>query len=114
MKFEINDKTIETNEQGFLKHLDDWNEEFASKLAEQEGINLFVDHWELIFYFREYYEENLVNPTMRQLVLTLGKKKDKHFHDLKEYEKHIYTLFPTDPIHELCKLAGLPMPQPDT
>ena len=51
---------------------------------------------------------------MRQLVLTLGKKKDKHFHDLKEYEKHIYTLFPTDPIHELCKLAGLPMPQPDT
>ncbi|MFK7815180.1 MAG: TusE/DsrC/DsvC family sulfur relay protein [Gammaproteobacteria bacterium] len=27
---------------------------------------------------------------------------------------HIYSLFPTDPIHELCKLAGLPMPQPDT
>ncbi len=114
MKLEFNDKIIETNEQGFLNNIDDWNEEFASQLAKLDGLELYVDHWELILYFREYYKENLVNPTMRQLVLTLGKKKDKHFHDLKEYEKHIYKLFPTDPIHELCKLAGLPMPQPDT
>ncbi|HBE92901.1 MAG TPA: hypothetical protein DDW55_10360, partial [Gammaproteobacteria bacterium] len=34
-------------------------------------------------------------------------------HDQKEYEKHIYSLFSTDPCHEVCKLAGLPMPQPD-
>jgi sulfur relay (sulfurtransferase) DsrC/TusE family protein len=27
---------------------------------------------------------------------------------------HIYSLFESDPIHEICKLAGLPMPQPDT
>lgn len=114
MKLEFNDKIIETNEQGFLNNIDDWNEEFASQLAKLDGLELYVDHWELILYFREYYKENLVNPTMRQLVLTLGKKKDKHFHDLKKYEKHIYKLFPTDPIHELCKLAGLPMPQPDT
>lgn len=114
MNLQINGKTIETNEQGFLNNLDDWSEEFVAKLAEQENIKLYVDHWELILYFREYYEENLVNPTMHQLVLNLGKKKDKHFHDLKEYEKHIYMLFPTDPIHQLCKLAGLPVPQPDT
>ena len=114
MEFEVNGKTIKTNEQGFLSNIDDWNEDFASKLAEHEGIELYVDHWELILYFREYYKENLVNPTMHHLVLTLGRKKDQHFHDLKEYEKHIYKLFPTDPIHELCKLAGLPMPQPDT
>lgn len=114
MQFNVNDKVIETNEQGFLKNIDDWSEEFASQLAEHDGIKLYVDHWELIYYFREYYEENLVNPTMHQLVMTLGKKKDSHFHDQKEYEKHIYKLFSTDPIHELCKLAGLPMPQPDT
>ncbi len=114
MKFVINDKSIEANEQGFLINLDDWDENVASHIAEQDGIKLYIDHWELILYFREYYLENLVNPTMHQMLLTLGKQKDKHFHDLKEYEKHIYKLFPTDPIHELCKLAGLPMPQPDT
>jgi tRNA 2-thiouridine synthesizing protein E len=114
MNIEINGKIIETNEQGFLCDLDNWSEEFATKLAAQEGIKIYVDHWELIYFFREYYEQNLVNPTMHQLVLTLGKKNETHFHNMKEYEKHIYNLFPTDPIHELCKLSGLPMPQPDT
>jgi len=41
------------------------------------------------------------------------KIKFAHFHSQKEYEKHIYKLFPSDPTHEVCKLAGLPMPQPD-
>ena len=114
MNIEINNKIIQTNEQGFLSNLGDWTEEIATQLAERDSIELYVDHWELIYYFREYYEEYNVSPTMHQLVVTLGKKKDKQFHDLKKYEKHIYKLFPTDPIHELCKLAGLPMPQPDT
>ncbi len=114
MEFEAQGSLIQTDEQGYLKDLDDWSEDFAKKLAKHEDIELYIDHWELILFFREYYAENMTNPTMHQLVLTLGKKKDKHFHDLKEYEKHIYNLFPTDPIHELCKLAGLPMPQPDT
>jgi len=36
------------------------------------------------------------------------------FHDKKKYESHIYALFPSDPIREICKLAGLPMPQADS
>jgi len=114
LKFEVQDKIIETNEQGFLCNLDDWSEEFAAKLAGHERIELFVNHWELIWYFRDYYKETQTTPTMRQMVLTLGKRKGKRFRDMKEYEKHIYGLFPADPIRELCKLAGLPMPQPDT
>ena len=114
MRFEIDGKAIETNEQGFLRNLDDWSEAFAAELAKQEGIELFVDHWELIWYFREFYAGNQTNPTMHTIVQTLGKMKGDHFHDHKEYGKHIYKLFPTDAIHEICKLAGLPMPPPDT
>jgi TusE/DsrC/DsvC family sulfur relay protein len=114
LRFEIQGKTIETDEQGFLCSLGDWSEEFAEALARHENIKLFVDHWELIWYFREYYEAQQVNPTMHQMVQSLGRIKGQQFHDQKAYEKHIYKLFHTDPIHELCKLAGLPMPQPDT
>ena len=114
MIFEIDGKIIETNEQGFLLNLDDWSEKFANELAKQDRIELFVDHWELIWYFRDFHEENKMNPTMHTIVRTLGKMKGDHFHDQKEYERHIYNLFPTDPIHEICKLAGLPMPPPDT
>ncbi len=114
VKFNVKGKVVETNEQGFLLNLNDWSEEFAAALAEHEGITLYVDHWELIWYFRDYYAETQSTPTMRVMILTLGKHRKGGFRKMKEYEKHIYSLFPTDPIHELCKLAGLPMPQPDT
>jgi tRNA 2-thiouridine synthesizing protein E len=114
MIFEIGGKAIETNEQGYLRNLDDWSEEFASEIAQRDSIELFVDHWELILYFHDYYNENQTNPTMHTMVRTLGKMKGDHFHNQKEYEKHIYNLFPVDPVHEICKLAGLPMPPPDT
>jgi tRNA 2-thiouridine synthesizing protein E len=109
----VGGKTIETNEQGFLCNLQDWNEDVAAELARQDDLDLHVDHWELIWYFRDYYNEKQVNPTMHTMVTTLGKSKGKEFHDQKAYEKHIYGLFPRDPVHELCKLSGLPMPQPD-
>ncbi len=113
MQLEVEGKTIGTNEQGFLSDLSDWNEEVCKELASRDGQELFVDHWELIWYFREYYDEKQTNPTMHTVVRELGSKGER-FHDQKEYEKHIYSLFPTDPVHEVCKLAGLPMPPPDT
>lgn len=114
MHFNVNSKSIETNEQGFLCHLDEWSEEFAEKVADHDGLKLFNDHWELIWYFRDYHEETLVAPTMHTVVKTLGKTKGTKFHQKKDYEQHIYSLFPRDPTHEICKLAGLPMPPPDT
>ena len=113
MMLEVNGRSVETNVQGFLANLEEWSEEFTKEQAEKDGIQLYNDHWELIYYFRDYYEENMVNPTMHSLVRSLG-AKNRHFHDQKAYEKHIYALFPKDPVHEICKLAGLPLPPPDT
>ena len=114
MRLEIKDKSVETNEQGYLHNFNTWSEDVAYELARRDDIKLYIDHWELIWYFRDYYKINLTHPTMHMMVTTLGKKGGRHFHDQKTYEDHIYGLFPTDPIHELCKLAGLPMPEPDT
>ena len=114
MDIQINGKMVETNEQGFLSNLDDWSEEFAEKIAELDDIQLFDEHWGLIGYFRDYYKEKLSLPTMRSLIMTLGKQHGARFHGRKVYEKHLYSLFPRDPLRELCKLAGLPMPPPDT
>lgn len=113
MVLQLSERSIETNPQGYLCNLADWNEEYTEKMAEQDGIQLFDDHWELILYFREYFEEHQVCPTMHKVVRELG-KKNAHFLDQKKYEQHIYSLFPKDPTHEVCKLAGLPMPPPDT
>ena len=114
MEFEVDGRTIRTDEQGFLLELEDWSEAFARALAAHEGVELYVDHWELIWYFRDYYAETQSVPTMRRMVLELGKREGGRFRDRKAYEKHIYKLFPSDPVRAICKLAGLPMPQADT
>ena len=36
---DVNGKKIEVDEDGFLVNLDDWDEDVAKYLAEQEGIN---------------------------------------------------------------------------
>jgi tRNA 2-thiouridine synthesizing protein E len=114
MQFVVNGQTIETDAQGFLLELGDWSEDFARALAARDGFELFVDHWELIWYFRDYYAETQSVPTMRRMVMELGRREGARFRDRKAYEKHLYGLFPTDPVRSICRLAGLPMPQPDT
>lgn len=113
MILQVRGKNIETDVQGFLAHMSEWSEDYAEQQADTDGIELYDDHWELIFYFREYHEENMTNPTMHTLIRDLG-AKSRRFHDRKAYETHIYKLFPRDPVHEICKLAGLPLPPPDT
>lgn len=112
-KMKIANKTISTNVQGYLNDFDDWSEAYVKKMAKKDGIKLYNDHWEVIYYFREYYNQNLVSPTMHHMIIELM-AKDIKFHDKKKYEQHIYSLFPSDPIKEICKLAGLPMPQADS
>ena len=112
MVLNVAGRRIETDAQGYLCNLAQWSEEFAEEIAQRDGLKLYNDHWELIYYFQEYYEENLTHPTMHIMVRDLGNKR-KHFHDRKVIEKHIYNLFPNDPVREICKLAGLPLPTPD-
>ena len=114
MKLEVADKIIEVDEQGYLQNPDDWDKSVAISLANRDNVDLSETHWGLIDYFREYYKENLRHPSMRQLVLTLGKRPGRQFHEGKSYERFLYELFPTDPVRELCKLAGLPRTEPDT
>lgn len=110
MAFTVNGKTIETDEEGYLLNPEDWDEAVAEALAEQEGVKLDDVRWGLIRYFREYYEDHMVHPTMHHLVKTLGKAHGDHYEDEKAYEKFLYQEFPTNPIAEIGKLAGLPKP----
>ena len=112
-KMRVANKSIDINDQGYLINLSDWSESYVNKMAQKDGIKLYNDHWEIIYYFREYFNQNLVCPTMHQMIIDLMSKNIK-FHDKKKYEKHIYKLFPSDPIREICKLSGLPMPQADS
>jgi len=114
MSIKMDDKVIETDEEGYLLNPNDWTEKVAEEMAfqqsQQDNVKLTDAHWGLIQYFRDYYDENKVHPTMHKLVMTLGKSHGQHFHDRETYKSFLYGMFPHGPVPELCKLAGLPKP----
>ena len=76
---EVNGKSFETDEEGYLANLSDWEEGLATAMAEADDIELGPDHWEIINFLREYYEEYQIAPAVRVLTKAVGKKlgKDK-------------------------------------
>ncbi len=106
MALEVNGKSYETDEEGYLVNLVDWNEEVGKFLAQQESINLTEAHWEVINFLRDYYTEFQIAPAVRVLTKAIGKKLGAD----KGNSQYLYELFPYGPAKQACKIAGLPKP----
>jgi dissimilatory sulfite reductase related protein len=104
--FDLNGKAYETDEEGYLVNLSDWNEDVAQFLAQQENVELTPNHWEVINFLREYYNEYQIAPAIRVLTKAIGKKLGAD----KGNNKYLYELFPYGPAKQACKIAGLPKP----
>ena len=74
MSFEIDGKTYETDEEGYLLNLADWNIDAANHLAAEEKIEMADNHWEVINFLREYYNEYQIAPAVRVLTKAIGKQ----------------------------------------
>ncbi len=106
MPIEVNGKTLETDEEGYLANLNDWEKDVATVMAKEEDLELSNDHWEIINFLREYYEEYQIAPAVRVLTKAVGKKLGAD----KGNSKYLYELFPYGPAKQACKFAGLPKP----
>lgn len=106
MALQINDSTLETDKEGYLTRLEDWSPEVAERLAQQEGITLTPEHWEVLEALRAFYREFELSPAMRPLVKwvgqTLGADKGRSI--------YLMQLFPPSPAKIANKIAGLPRP----
>ena len=91
MGFEYNGSSIETDENGYLVTLEDWSEGVAEKLAEDEEIEMNGEHWEIINFLRDYYQEFQIAPAVKVLTKAIAKKNDIH---KKEASVFLYELFP--------------------
>lgn len=104
--FELNGKTYEVDEEGYLANLDDWNKDAADYIAKEEDLEMTDAHWEVIDFLREYYEEYKIAPMIRVLTKAIGRKLGKE----KGNTKYLYELYPEGPAKQACKIAGLPKP----
>ena len=106
MGIEVNGKVFETDEEGYLANLNEWTPDVATAMAKDEDVELTENHWEVINFLREYYEEYQIAPAVRVLTKAIGKKLGPD----KGNSKYLYELFPYGPGKQACKYAGLPKP----
>jgi tRNA 2-thiouridine synthesizing protein E len=106
MGIEVNGTTFETDEEGYLVNLADWNKDIAEAIAKAENVEMTDNHWEVVNFLREYYDEYQIAPAVRVLTKAIGKQLGEE----KGNSKYLYELFPYGPAKQACKIAGLPKP----
>ena len=86
---------------------DGWSTADAKRIAEEDGIVLSSDHWEVIRVLQGAYKDE-AQPRIRTLCTAMkGRFK------AKGGIEYVYELFPAGPLTQGCKLAGL-TPPPET
>ncbi len=104
MAYEVNGKTIETNDNGYLLNIEDWDEDVAATIAAEEGVALSEKAWDLISYLRDEFINNGGNqPNDRNIVKAMSDKWGE-----KVSSKDLYELFPMQPSKQAGKIGGLP------
>jgi len=106
MSYEVNGTTVEHDEEGYIMDLSVWNKDLAALIAKDENIDMNEEHWEVVNFLRDYYEEYQIAPAVRVLIKAVKKSMGKE----KGNNKYLYTLFPYGPAKQACKIAGLPKP----
>jgi TusE/DsrC/DsvC family sulfur relay protein len=106
MAYEANGKCFESDEEGYLIDVEAWNENVAGLIAKEEEIEMTDEHWKVVNFLREYYNEYQIAPAIRVLIKAVKKKLGAD----KGSNKYLYKLFPYGPAKQACKIAGLPKP----
>lgn len=105
MGFIVNGKELETTPSGFLVNIEEWSEDMALVIAEEEGVELTEKHWDVINYLRDEFINNAGNqPNTRNMTKAMAKA----WGEKKIDAKVLYDLFPGDPSKQAGRIGGLP------
>ena len=91
---------------GFPHAPDDWTLELALKTAQQEGLEMVEERWEVVRALQDFYlrhTDGSIN--LRELHDAL----DERFHSQGGI-KYLYQIFPGGPVSQGCRIAGLRAP----
>jgi len=100
----VGDRSVLTDGEGYLVNLDDWSEDFVRAEADAEGLELTNEHWEIIRYLRDHYEQHQVQAQVRDMIQRFRRiwgtgKGNNHY---------LHILFPRGgPQKQGNRLAGL-------
>ncbi|MHB0991947.1 MAG: TusE/DsrC/DsvC family sulfur relay protein [Burkholderiales bacterium] len=95
----------EIDTEGYLIEPQDWSEAIAADFARQENITLTDEHWSVIHFMRDYYEEHQIAPDARFAIKHLAEKLGA------VSRNKLFELFPYGYVKQACKIAGMKRPR---
>ena len=107
MALEAEGTTLAGDFEGYLVDPARWNERVAEELARQEHIVLTDEHWAVIRFMREYYEQHHIAPDARHVMKHLAEFKGAG----KAGRNDLFVLFPYGYVRQACKIAGMRKPR---
>ena len=107
MALELAGKIIQTDQEGYLLDPADWDQEVAKELAHQENIVLTDEHWPVIHYMRDYYEQRQIAADARFVIKYLAETMGKG----SSARADLFKLFPYGYVKQACKIAGMRKPR---
>lgn len=93
--------------EGFLLDPAEWTEDVARELAAREHIALGDDHWALIRFMREYYDEHAIPADARFAIRFLAEARGHG----ANARKRLFELFPYGYVKQACRIAGMRRPR---
>ena len=90
---------VTVDDEGFMTKYDEWNEEIATELAANIGIELGEGHWQVIKFLREDFKAQGETPMLRRVSNVGGVPT-----------KELFQLFPKKPAKKMSYIAGVPKP----
>jgi TusE/DsrC/DsvC family sulfur relay protein len=90
---------VQVDGEGFLVNRDDWSEEVAGWLAQQDGFEMTDQIMDLIKQARGMYDADGVVPPIRKFSKAVGVDS-----------KQLYSIFKKGPMKLICKWGALPKP----
>ncbi len=105
---QIGSRKVSRDEAGFLMEPDEWDQEVAQFIADEENLVLGDDHWAVIQFIRDFLEENLVAPDARFAFTFLANRNGL---TKQQARKLFFKLFPYGYVKQACKIAGLRQPR---
>lgn len=97
---------MQTDPEGFLITLADWNQSVAETIAIKENIALTPAHWEIINFVRDFHQQYKHAPAIRILIKAIKEKLGEE----KGNSIYLHSLFPDGAAKQISKIAGLPKP----
>ena len=95
----ISGQEVHVDEEGFLTEYGEWSKDLGTQLADNIGIVMTDDHWAVVDFLRDDYQEQGETATLRRVSAVGGFDT-----------KSLFQLFPKKPARKMSYVAGLPKP----